>query len=252
MIKSTKTAILFIFLIFASKSNANLYLRQGLYLGFSTQFFKSNSYNQFVNSYNDVNKSTLTKKLEPSKVLNGICLGYSVFSNNLLFQLEYNTLTGSKKAEFNDNGFRKMKTSNNNVNVTMGFFKQNSGAKIYIHPFVGVGIGSNKIVSSYTKGTNINNNGELLNGTYKTSCINFNYGIHLQTHNQIKNYFLKIQMNAPLAVTTLYEKESTKILATDYDSYTKSQLFYIGDAVSSDFKGLNIQLGMLIRLDMFK
>ena len=246
------TLLFFCTLTFVFQSKANLYLRQGLYVGFSTQFFKSSSYNQFVNSYNEVNTKTIKKKLDPSKSLNGLTLGYSIFSNSLLFQFEYNTLTGSKNVEFNDNGIRKMKTSNNNVNITMGFFKQKSGSKIYFHPFIGVGLGSNKIVASYTKGTDINNTGDFLNGTYKTSCINFNYGIHLQTHNQIKNYFLKIQMNAPLAVSTMYEKESTKILATDYNSYVNSQLFYIGDAVSSDFKGLNIQLGMLIRLDMFK
>ncbi len=230
-------------------SYANLDFKQGIYVGLSSQFFKSKSYNLFVNSYNEVNKSTLTKKLEPSTLINGICIGYSIYNHNLMFQLEYNTLTGSKNAEFNDNGYRKMKTSNNNVNITMGIFKQNKESKFYFHPYFGIGLGSNKIVSSYTKGTNTNNTGELLNGTYKTSCINFNYGIQLQTNNKLKNYFIKLQINSPLAVSTMYEKESTKILATDYKSYTNSQLFYSGDAVSSDFKGLNIQFGMLVRLD---
>lgn len=210
------------------------------------QSIKSESFITFANEYNSFLSSDISKKLDPVRLGMGWGLGWTISSDaGLLIGMEYNKVSSKTSVEFNDGAVRDFKLSDGGMKFIGGFSPVNSDEKFYFYPFIGFTLGKNRLITSYTPGSN-NFTGEMLNGNYRETTLKYNWGLRAAFGSEHLKFLFGIEYVGKFIPVDLYDgdKPGTSYIGTDYDLFVSDPYDYFGENIETDFKGLRINAGI--------
>jgi len=229
-----------------------------VYGGPQFQNIKSKTFEQFRSSYNtefvdDLKVDGLSPRLGRGMLL-GLSFGVlsgAVEDNPSSFALEYSRSSQVQRAKFTDGAVRDLKMKNNvfSFNVGLNFpIALHDGDEfthfLYIKPEVGIGMGSSKILSSFTTGSS----GKMdldISGEYKTISGNVMTGLsitYLAHYVGVKFY---ARYNAQMFAGPLLNKEretGEDRLYRDVKMYNSG---FIGDEVRNDFRYMQYGISLV-------
>lgn len=219
------------------------------------QQFNSTSFNQFLSSYGEVNKSLLKDNSLTKKLGTGLSLGLGLaYDNRFMSSFEYSRSSSIYTFDYTNGANRRFKYKNNHIMFNFGvgigtrLSNEDEEELILFVPEFGIGIGNSRIVSSFDQGSSYLEL-KYIEGTYKTFNGQINAGLSFIYSKKIFGVKASAKYNSSMFPTTLINKskETGKDrLYLDVKNYNTKT---IGDAVENDLKYWQFSVGLFININ---
>lgn len=241
---------LFSGLVFLLFSCAAVAQSASVYLHPNFQTIRSTSFENFATAYNRFLSTDIISEINPDQVGVGWGIGGMINSEaGLKIGLEYNKVRSKFAATFEDGAVRDFKISDGGVSLCFGYSPGEFTKLFYLYPVVGVTIGQNKLISSYTPGTN-NFDGAFLNGKYKSIALKYNLGVNMAIGADHLKLLVKVHYVSKSLREDLVDNEKNLNvvengkIGQDYADFAVDPYTYSGKYLENDFRGFRFSLGV--------
>lgn len=217
--------------------------------------FQSKSFNQFLSSFEQVNKSILKENALTKKLGTGLSFGLGLaYDNRFMSSFEYSRSSNIYTFDYANGAYRRFKYKNNHIIFNFGvgigtkLSNEDEEELILFVPEFGIGLGNSRVVSSYDHGSSYIEL-KYIEGTYKTFNGQINAGLSFIYSKKIFGIKASAKYNSSMFPTTLKnnKKETGEDrLYLDVKNYNTKT---IGDAVENDLKYWQYSLGLFININ---
>lgn len=237
-----------VLLLLGLTSTLNAQIKSGdadvdFYYGRAFNFKGNKDLSNFLQEYNAVNASTLSKEGKLLKFSSGYDLGLTLKTAKINFDLGYTKLHSKTDYLFKNGDVRSFELKNGGWRV---------GAHLVYYsnrwswgPYYAISIGRQKVNATFQAATGSPNNGSLLNGEYQSLAIQNTLGFRFHYAITEKlNLYLRAEYAFALFASSL-DDPNFKHLPLKYRDYAaQGALYYTGENVNAKWNGLQPTIGL--------